>query len=289
MPKKGRGADLHIHSNFSDGTLSPAQIAEMAARAALSAISITDHDTVEGISASVVACEMNGLRFIPGVELSADDEHGREIHIAGLFVDFEDENLLGELARLREGRRKRIHGMCERLQELNIPITSEEVFQIAGDASPGRPHLAHALLRAGYVASVPEAFWKYIGADGPAYVEREKLSAREGIQLLKRARAVTILCHPGYLSPFGEDEARNLKDLGIDAIEAYSPYHDPSEVEAYLRLAKKFSLGVSGGSDFHGFRRDEAPIGSVRLPEEHLEDLLRRTCPESRYDLGSKE
>ncbi len=270
---KGKGGDLHIHSNFSDGTFSPEEIVSAARRMRLSTIALTDHDTTDGITRAEEACKNEGFEFIPGIELSTDFD-GMDIHIVGLFVDKGDENLAKELRRLKEERGHRMYRMCEKLDSLGLPISAEEVFRLAGDAPAGRPHLAHAMLRAGYVTTMAEAFWKYIGDEAPAYVPKVRLTTPEAIRLLNSAGALATLCHPGERPD--EYVIKEFHDIGIEVIEAFSPYYEPWVTEEYIRIGKKLDLGISGGSDFHGLYREEIPLGCVRVPEEYIEDLKRR-------------
>jgi len=270
---KGKGGDLHIHSNFSDGTFTPEEIVAAARRTRLSTIALTDHDTLDGIILTGEACKSEGLEFIPGIELSTDFD-GLDIHVLGLFVNHKDERLQKELRRLKEERRRRMHQMCKKLDSLGLHIPPEEVFHQAGDAPPGRPHLAQSMVRAGYVTTIAEAFWKYIGDDGPAYVAKVRLATAEAVQLLHSAGAIAVLCHPGERPE--ENVIKGFRDIGIDAIEAFSPYYEPWVTEEYIRIAKRLDLGVSGGSDFHGLYRIEISLGCVRLPEEYIEDLKRR-------------
>ena len=267
-------SDLHIHSHFSDGTFSPAEIVDIAKRSDLTHIAITDHDTTEGVPEEIEAGRKEGIKTIGGLEVSTDFE-GREIHLAGLFIDIHNEKLRRFLQKMRTERTERIHRICEKLEELNVTISPDDILALAGCGSPGRPHVAHAMLRAGIVTTISEAFHKYLGDKCYAYVPKSRLSPRKAIELIQQAHGLAILCHPGR--EVDEDLVRKFYHFGIDAIEAFYPAYEDTTVQGYIELARKYGLGVSGGSDCHGFRKDRVLVGSVRIPDSFVLDLYRRS------------
>ena len=268
------GSDLHIHSDLSDGSFSPTEIVEIARRSKLTHIAITDHDTVEGVAEEMGAGKKEGVKTIPGVELSTDSD-GHEIHVAGLFVDIDNRKLCRFLEDMKAERHRRIYKICEKLQQMNLSITPEEVFAVSGKGSPGRPHVARALLRAGVVTTISEAFYKYIGDNCRANVSKSRIPPKKAIGLIHEAGGLAVLCHPGETAD--EDFVREFFHLGIDVIEAYYPTYGSATVHAYVGLARKYGLGISGGSDCHGFGKDHVLIGTVRIPDEFVKDLYRRS------------
>jgi len=268
------GSDLHIHSDLSDGSFSPTEIVEIARRSKLTHIAITDHDTVEGVAEEMEAGKREAVKTISGVELSTNFE-GDEVHIAGLFVDIANRKLCRFLEDMKAERRQRIYKICEKLEQINLNISPEEVFAVSGKGSPGRPHVARALLRAGVVTTISEAFYKYIGDNCYGNVPKSSISAGKAIDLIREAGGLAVLCHPGETPD--EDFIRNFFHLGIDVIEAYYPTYPSAAVDAYVGLARKYGLGVSGGSDCHGFGKDQVLIGTVRIPDEYVKDLYRRS------------
>jgi len=267
-------SDLHIHSHFSDGTFSPAEIVEIARRSNLTHIAITDHDTTEGVAEEVEAGRKEGVKTIPALELSTDFE-GREIHLAGLFIDTANKKLRRFLQKMRTERTERIYRMCEKLEELNVTISPGEILALAGHGSPGRPHVAHAMLRAGIVTTISEAFHKYLGDGRRAYVPKSPLAPRKAVELIRQAQGLAVLCHPGETPD--DDLIRKFYHFGIDAIEAFYPTYQESTVQGYIELARKYGLGISGGSDCHGFRKEQVLVGSVRVPDSFVSDLYRRS------------
>lgn len=265
-------ADLHTHTTASDGTLSPAELVQEAKQAGLQVLAVTDHDTVDGVGPAAEEADRLGIELVPGVELSTDvpDE---EVHILGYFVDGQDRQFLALLRRLREGRLARAREMVRRLNQLGLPITFEEVARQA-DGAVGRPHVARALVAAGYVGSFEEAFQRYLARGRPAYVERERFSPEEAVQAVLRAGGVPVFAHPLW----GGDRNRiaRLVDCGLRGIEAYYPDHSPQDVRRFLEWAREFGLVATGGSDYHGpGPASKAPLGSTYVPPQTV-DALRR-------------
>lgn len=240
--------DLHSHSTASDGVLSPSALVERAARVGLDGLALTDHDCVDGIPAALAAAADLGIELIPGIELSVQVGE-RDIHVLGLWIEHEDTTLRRVLAELSGMRRDRAGGMVARLRELGHAIEMEDVLAQSGDGNPGRPHVAKAMVARGIVASLEEAFERYIGDDGPAYVPKSLMGIDRGFELFRTYRAVPVFAHPGLcdyeplLDPF---IARGLKGLEVD-----HPKHNPPERERLRRLCRERGLVPSGGSDFH--------------------------------------
>lgn len=265
--------DLHAHSTASDGELTPAALVQYAHERGLSALALTDHDTVDGLDAAIEAARGNALELVPGVELSCDVPKN-EVHILGYFIDWRDANFLALLAKFREGRFGRAEKMTKKLTTLGAPITFERVRQIAGDASIGRPHVAQALVEAGHVATVSEAFERFIGRTGPAYVERFRLTPEDAVALILRAGGVPVLAHPREVTQYIEP----LVKVGLIGLEALYGMYDEATRADLVRRAKQYDLIVTGGSDFHGLNRMAYlnDLGEVQVPFEVVEQLRER-------------
>lgn len=266
--------DLHLHSTASDGRFSPAELVRKAAAEGLSIIALTDHDTVGGIDAALEAAqEFPQLRLIPGIEISTDAPKG-EVHILGYFIDHKDANFLAALEKMRNSRWERARQIVQRLAELGCPIDWERVREIAGGGTIGRPHIAQALLERGHIESFREAFEKYINRDGPAYVEREKVTPSGAVEMVIEARGLPVLAHP-LTVPEPEEMAIKLKKAGLVGIEAYYASYPAEDVERLVDIAARHDLIATGGTDFHGIDTDsEMLIGGVDIPEKSVERLL---------------
>ena len=266
--------DLHIHSTASDGRLSPAEVVHKSAELGLTIIAITDHDSVEGIAPALAAAKaFPQLRVIPNVEISTDVPQG-EVHVLGYFIDYTDHELKATLERMRNSRQERARGMVTKLQNLGVHIDWQRVREIAGSGSIGRPHIAQAMLEKGYIASVKEAFTKYIGRDGPAYVEREKRTPAEAVELILRAKGLPVLAHP-FTASDPEVLVAELKAAGLIGIEAYYDGYTRDEINRLVALANKHNLIATGGSDYHGLdTATETMIGGVDVPMEAAERLI---------------
>ena len=270
------GADLHLHTTCSDGTLSPAEIVRRAAAAGLEVIAITDHDTVDGLPEAIEAARaFPGLQIIPGVELSTDIPRS-EVHILGYFMDYQKPEWLATMSRFQESRVGRAEAMVARLAELGLPLAWDRVRALAGGASIGRPHIAQALLEAGHTTSIQEAFEKYIGRNGPAYADRDKMSPVEAIQLIRDYGGCAVLAHPGDLGEFADVEGllSQLKAAGLAGIEAYYGSYPDKKVALFLGLARKYGLIPCGGTDFHGLGSTyEGILGLRPAPLSSVERL----------------
>jgi predicted metal-dependent phosphoesterase TrpH len=264
--------DLHTHTTASDGTLSPRELVRLAKRAGVGVLGITDHDTVEGIAEGLDEGASVAVEVIPGVELSTDVP-GTEVHILGYFVEWEADWLRAFLSRMREGRVARAREMVRKLNALGMAVAFEEVARHA-DGAIGRPHVARALLEGGYVKTFDEAFDRYIGRHGPAYVERPAFTPEEAVRTIRKAAGVPVLAHPLW----GGDPERieALLEVGLMGIEAYYPEHTPSQTESFIGLARRFGLVVTGGSDYHGPGiGSKGPLGSQYVPPQAVEELRR--------------
>ncbi|MEL6128417.1 MAG: PHP domain-containing protein [Cyanobacteria bacterium J06627_3] len=239
--------ELHCHTTFSDGTLTPQQLVERAAAKGVKALAITDHDTISGWHEARRAAQSHGLEIVPGIELSTVYNE-RSMHILGFYPD--PQKLQAPLQERIQGRHRRAQKMVDKLGELGYPI---ELPSMPGTMAPGRPHIATALLAAGYVTSQQEAFQRFIGDHGPAYVPYEKFTAQEGIALLKRCGAVPVWAHP-YLFRGGivEEVLPELVQAGLMGVEVYHPQHSISEERVLEELCDQYGLLMTGGSDYHG-------------------------------------
>jgi len=275
--------DLHLHSTASDGTAAPAEVAAQAAATGLAAAALTDHDTVAGVDAFLAAARDLGLTAVAGVEISANHPHG-SMHLVGLFVDHRHPDLIRGLRWLQQGRAERHPRMLEKLKALGLDLTWDEVEAQAGGGQVGRPHFARAGVARGWVPSLQAAFDQYLRKGRPAYVNRTRLDPPRAIELLHRAGGLAVLAHPVTLGAFNfealAEEITELKEVGLDAVEAWHPSLDSAWTGPLLKLARRLDLGVSGGSDFHGDNQPEVKIGfgrgTLRVPESCYQDLLRR-------------
>ena len=264
-----------MHSSVSDGRLSPAELVRRSSECGMSVIALTDHDSVEGILPALeAATAFPRLRVIPSVEISTDVPQG-EVHVLGYFVDYTDAGLLVSLEKMRSSRRKRARGMVDKLRNLGVNIDWERVQQLSVGSSIGRPHIAQAILEKGYIGSFGEAFTKYIGREGPAYVERGKMTPIEAAELILRANGLPVLAHPLASKKNPESLIGELKIAGLVGIEAYYNGYTTDEVEKLVSLADRYDLIATGGSDFHGLGiENETMIGSVDVPMEAAEQLI---------------
>ena len=263
--------DLHVHTTASDGQLSPTELVHKALTIGLKTVAITDHDTTDGIAEALEAAEGTGLCVIPGVEISADIARS-EVHILGYYVAREDPVLCGKLALLRAARLDRARKIVSKLTRMGMPVKWDRVRHAgrADGASVGRPHIAQAMLETGHVYSVEEAFRRYIGRNGPAFVDRYKLSPAEGVQSILAAGGLPVLAHPLQGSHLLPELVRN----GLVGLEAYYTGYTQEDTEFLLRLASKYGLIVTGGSDFHGETVQPGHgLGAVSVPEEAVAQL----------------
>jgi hypothetical protein len=272
-------ADFHCHSTASDGRLTPAQLVDLAASRGVRVLALTDHDSTEGIAeARAAAAAHPGFLLIPGVELSTDIESD-EVHVLGYFREIDDPELQARLKRFRDGRFERGRLMTEKLAALGKPIEWKRVLEIAGEASVGRPHVARALVEAGHVESIPEAFEKYIGRTGPAYVEREKMAPVEAVETLRRFGAPAVLAHPTYVKTL-DTVLPQLVAAGLAGMEVYYRDYDAPTIDRLAALARAHGLLPLGGSDYHGLNNPgEREPGDIPLPDGVAKHFLERALP----------
>jgi predicted metal-dependent phosphoesterase TrpH len=271
-------ADLHLHTQFSDGTYSPEEVAGWGKKFGFTALALTDHDTVEGCARMAAACDAAGIEFIPGTELTAEQD-GNELHILGYFLDTQNPKLLTEIAKFQAVRQNRIREMVAKLNELNVPLAADAVFALANCSSPGRPHVARALVKAGLCASLDEAFERYLKMNRPAWVPKMKMSALDGIELIHQAGGLAVMAHPGLNRT--DEVIPDLVDAGLDGIECFHTKHSTATSRHYLKLADKHRLLVTGGSDCHGLSKGKPLIGTVKLPYTYVEKL-KAACSKRR-------
>ncbi len=256
--------DLHLHTTASDGVLSPSEIVRYAREQGLQAVAITDHDTIDGNAEALDEGAKSGLEVISGVEISAQFDLG-SMHILGFFIDIGNTALKERLSLLQETRAQRNPKMVEKLRELGVELSYDEILHASGGGQVGRPHFAQVLLRKGYVNTVQEAFDRYLGKGAPAYVNKFRFDPEEAMKLIREAGGIPVLAHPFTLhipSPhqldalFGE-----LVPLGLMGIEVFYPEHTKDQISLYKGLTQKHDLLVTGGSDYHGIEADKVEIG----------------------------
>lgn len=265
--------DLHMHSTASDGVYSPTELMHRVKEAGLRAVALTDHDTTEGIEEAAHTAQALAVEFIPGIELNSDVSGG-EVHILGYYLEYQRPAFQAILKVLRDARVRRGERMVERLNEEGVSITWERVREIA-QGSVGRPHIAQALMEAGYVKSINEAFEKYIGNGKPAYVPRYKLTPEDAVRLIVSANGLPVIAHPITLP--GLDTLRTwlpgLKTAGLVGLETYYGPYTQQDEQALLALAHEYELIPTGGTDFHGPGIHPTPLGGRYVPYEAVEQL----------------
>lgn len=273
-----RVVDLHTHSTCSDGSLTPAEVVELAKKSGLSAVALTDHDNIDGIKeASEKAKELH-IEFIPGIEFSAADE--TETHIVGLFIDPENEDLLNTVNGLKSDRVNRMKKTCENLCNLGFDITFDEAKALSETGYVGRPHIAELMVKKGYCKTVKECFDKYIAIGKPAFVIKRELSAIDAVKVIKKAGGIAILAHL-HQTKFSNEKLfellKQLKAAGLDGIEGYYTEYTDEHISDYRAMAEKLSLLLSGGSDFHGKLKPDVSIktgyGNLRVPYYIVENM----------------
>lgn len=272
--KTGYAIDLHTHSLRSDGALTPADLVRRAAERGVTIQALSDHDTLSGVSEAAAEGERLGVRVIPATELNTESEWG-DVHVLGYFVDPADETFEARMRWLRENRGRRIELMVEKLNALGYTVSLARVQEIAQGGSLGRPHLAQALFEAGHVPSYDAAFETLISKESPAYVARVGLGPLEAVELVRAHGGVPSLAHPGTVVGL-DDLMPRLVTAGLAGIECYYGSHTPAWTAHCLRLAARFSLVPTGGSDFHGRGQHGADLGGVFVPPENIAALEAR-------------
>ncbi len=281
--------DLHCHSTASDGTLPPAEVVRLAKESGLSALALTDHDTIGGVAEAAAEAGRLGLDFIAGIEISCEYPHPGTMHVLGYGVDPRSRTLLELTTTLLGGRDDRNPKIIAKLQSLNVAITMEEVEQeahaTAADSKKpiGRPHIASILLRKGYVNSIKAAFDKYLAPGGLAYFDKERLSMRQAMEMIRASGGIPVLAHPVQLRTENDAQlervVKDLVDLGLEGLEVIHSDHDAALVEKYEALADRYNLLKTGGSDFHGTNKKDIPLGTARgrrVPRAYFDALVAR-------------
>jgi predicted metal-dependent phosphoesterase TrpH len=263
--------DLHTHTVFSDGLFKPEELVAEAARLKLTAVAITDHDAVGGIDRAIVAGRQSQLEVVPGVELSCN-ANGVDVHVLAYYIDYQRPAVQEFFEMVRQKRAERAEKMVKKLNELGVSISFEQVRALAQGAATGRPHVAQALVEAGAVRSIDEAFQRYIGYDGPAYFPKMQLTPQAAVDFIHRYGGVAVVAHPGT---YHNDAAvYSAIAAGADGIEVWHPDHGPRNVDHYREVATKNGLLMTGGSDCHGGRKlGKIFLGSVTVPYSCLQAL----------------
>ena len=272
--------DLHLHTTASDGVMSPSEIVRLAKAKGLQAIAITDHDTIEGLEEGLSEGKRIGFEVIPGIEISAAHSPG-SMHLLGFFLDIHHPLLNERLGYLQRARAERNPKIAEKLNQLGIDLTYEEVLKVSGGGQVGRPHFAQVLLDKGYVKSFQEAFERYLKKGAPGYVDKLRFTAKEALHFINEAQGVAVLAHPNTLGMNRYSELENLlRELveeGLRGLEVYYPEHSAMEVAQYKTLAERYGLLMTGGTDYHGIEKNGLDIGvgrgTMKLPYSIVEGL----------------
>jgi 3',5'-nucleoside bisphosphate phosphatase len=272
--------DLHTHTTASDGTLVPRDLVRLAARQGVRVLAVTDHDSTDGVPEALDEAARHGIELVPGLEINCDVP-GAEIHVLGYCVDWRADWFQDFLREQRAERRARVHRIVERLTELGMPLTADEVFAICREGSAGRPHVAQAMVNRGYVRSVREAFDRWLHAGGPANVPRRRLTPVEAVKVIRRAGGVPVLAHPGLANR--DELIPELVEAGLAGIETYYPEHSAGQIQAYRAMCQRLGLVATGGSDYHGPHTGRATtVGSPHVELEVWDALKRKAI-----ELGS--
>jgi 3',5'-nucleoside bisphosphate phosphatase len=273
--------DLHMHSTCSDGSMPVAELVVAVRDAGVSVFALTDHDTVAGLAEAKQLATQFGLRLVSGVELSTRFE-SLELHILGYGFDFEHAGFVQHLQEQREARQTRIPALVERLRALGVALTVEDVYEVAGSANPGRPHVAKAMVQKGFARDVDDAFRRYLGDTGPANVKKQVPSPQEAIRWIHEAGGKAVWAHPlarNLQRPGGIDRlARELREQGLDGIEEVHPGQDSNSRRRIRKIARELGMHLTGGSDFHGEATPGVTLGRGRghdeVPVSVIENLL---------------
>lgn len=268
--------DLHTHTTASDGLCTPSELVARAASAGVQVLSVTDHDTTAACAPVGVACGLAGIEFVPGIEMTSVVD-GKDVHLLGYFMDPDDDRLGGFLAQARRMRIDRIRQIVQRLAEHGIQLDVDAVLRPGttdNARAAGRPWIARALIAAGHVATISEAFDRWLSSGRPAFVERIGPTPEDVLHQIHDANGIVSLAHPGLLGR--DDLIQGLAAAGLDAIEAYHSKHQVDDTVRYLTFAERLGLAVSGGSDYHADPSASIRVGSVSLPRELFDALKAR-------------
>ena len=268
----GRRLELHAHTHFSDGALSPEELVALARERGLAALAITDHDSVEGVAPAIAAAG-EALEVVPGIEISSTLEQ-HDLHVLGYFIDWGSRALTERLSVFREERRERTRAIVAKLETLGAGVAVEEVFAAAGPGVVGRPHIAQALVRAGHVPSIDAAFQKYLGSRGSAFVRRPAFASLDAVREIESAGGAAVLAHPGAVAT---RLVERLAEAGLAGVEVWHPQHGASAQRRWHEVARSLGLIATGGADFHGPHRGVG-LGEMPVPERALDDLRARAA-----------
>ena len=275
--------DLHTHSTASDGSYTPTELVEAAVKANLSAVALTDHDTVNGLDEAIHAAKDLDIKIIPGIEFSTT-YYNRDIHILGLCIDYKSSAFQSHLETFMESRFSRNDKIYALLQTQGIDTTRDAMIEMFGNSVPTRAHIARYLLNKGYTTSINGAFNRYIGDNGPCYVPRKGITPYQTMTCILEAGGIPILAHP-LLYKLGKDVLEqliiDLKKMGMMGIEAIYSSHTPADENSLRLLASKHNLLISGGSDFHGMNRPNVALGKgkgkLRIPTSILDNIIKHS------------
>lgn len=266
--------DLHLHTTASDGRLTPTEIVKLAKSRGLKVIAITDHDSIGGIQEALNEAQKSpSIIVIPAVEINTDLATG-ELHVLGYFINYIDKELASALEKIRESRVGRAEKMVKKLYDLGLPVEWQRILDLARGESICRPHIAQAMLEKGYITSEKEAFDKYIGRNGPAYVERDKVKPSDAVKIIKKSGGLPVLAHPADIKQI-DMLLSELIGAGLVGMECYYGQYDKITVEKLICVADKYKLLKTGGTDYHHFCDDrEVPLGSVNIPDDCVKKLF---------------
>ena len=282
------GIDLHIHTTASDGTFTPSEIVAHAVKLKLKAIAITDHDTLAGSSEALNSSIPTALEFLTGVEISAAPppfyHHAGSFHLLGYSINLANSELNQTLEKLQLARKNRNPEIINRLNDLGISISLDEVREEAGNVQLGRPHIAQMMIRKGVVSSIDEAFDQFLGTDKPAYVDKFRVNCSKAINAILGAGGIPVLAHPGLLEFESEhqldDLIGRLKQMGVQGVEVYYPQHTADQTRLFAELARRHALLMTGGTDFHGSIHPDIEMGSgkgnLSISYDLYQKLVRR-------------
>jgi predicted metal-dependent phosphoesterase TrpH len=270
--------DLHTHTNLSDGAYSPTELVKKAYERGLNIISITDHDSVNGIKEAISVGKNLGVEVISGLEISTDLDDN-EIHLLAYFIDIDNEELQKYLSFFRDERFHRAKRIVQKLQKLGLPVTIDDVIARSKNSAVGRPHIAYTLVDLGIIQNYQQAFEKYIGDRGPAFERKIHISPQSALKLINDAGGLSFIAHPGFMK---ENLLLNLIKAGVDGIECIHPSHSENQVQFYRGIVNQYCILESGGSDFHGGKKaDEENLGRF-LVSQNVLDAMRKMLQQNK-------
>jgi len=279
-------ADLHVHTTYSDSTFTPAQVVDRAAWLGLNVVAITDHDTIDGVEEARREAAGHGIEIVAGVEIST--YHGsEEFHIIGLYVDTSNSEFVERINLMNRARLERIHEMIDRLKEMGVELAADDVMELSQGSSPGRLHVAQALLNRGYIHALPEAFARYLGDRCGGFVPKRYMTVQESIEAVRSAGGVSILAHPGLTNR--DDYIPRFREMGLDGLEAFYPSYSEYDQSRYLSIANREGMLASGGSDCHGQRRNDIMLGRVLVPEPFVKKIIQAVASIDEPDKDTEE